>query len=90
MLADLAVMLADGGDCLSDLAALRDQPGLFGLVASIPTAWRVVERLAQVGEQGLVGLRQARARARQRAWQAGAWVGGLLATDVDATVVTAH
>ena len=22
----LAVMLADGGDCLSDLAALRDQP----------------------------------------------------------------
>jgi hypothetical protein len=23
---DLAVMLADGGDCLSDLAALRDQP----------------------------------------------------------------
>jgi hypothetical protein len=27
---DLAVMLADGGDCLSDLAVLRDQPELFG------------------------------------------------------------
>ena len=27
VLADLAVMLADGGDCLSDLAALREQPG---------------------------------------------------------------
>src|SRR5829696_1541503 len=39
VLADLAVMLADGGDCLSDLAALRDQPGLFGPVASTPTAW---------------------------------------------------
>jgi hypothetical protein len=34
VLADLAVMLADGGDCLSDLAALRDQPGLFEPVAS--------------------------------------------------------
>ena len=47
MLRDLAVMLADGGDCLSDLAVLRDQPELFGPVASTPTAWRVVERLAR-------------------------------------------
>ena len=46
VLRDLAVMLADGGDCLSDLAALRDQPELFGLVASTPTAWRVIERVA--------------------------------------------
>jgi hypothetical protein len=30
VLRDLAVMLADGGDCLSDLAVLRDQPELFG------------------------------------------------------------
>jgi hypothetical protein len=86
----LAVMLADGGDCLSDLAALRDQPGLFGPVASIPTAWRVIERLAQADEQGLAGLRLARARARRRAWQAGAWVDGLLVIDLDATLVTAH
>jgi hypothetical protein len=43
VLRDLAVMLADGGDCISDLAALRDQPELFGPVASTPTAWRVVE-----------------------------------------------
>jgi hypothetical protein len=34
VLRDLAVMLADGGDCLSDLAVLRDQPELFGQVAS--------------------------------------------------------
>jgi Transposase DDE domain group 1 len=33
VLRDLAVMLADGGDCLSDLAVLRDQPELFGPVA---------------------------------------------------------
>jgi hypothetical protein len=81
VLADLAVMLADGGDCLSDLAALRDQPGLFGPVASTPTAWRVIERLAQGGEQALAGLRLARAQARRRAWQAGAWVDGLLVID---------
>jgi hypothetical protein len=37
----LAVMLADGGDCLCDLAVLRDQPELFGPVASTATAWRV-------------------------------------------------
>jgi hypothetical protein len=90
VLTDLAVMLADGGDCLSDLAGLRDHPGLFGPVASTPTAWRVVERLARGGERGLAGLRLSRAQARRRAWQAGAWVDGLLAIDLDATLVTAH
>lgn len=39
-LRDLAVMLADGGDCLTDLSALRDQPTLFGDVPSDATAWR--------------------------------------------------
>src|ERR671931_126597 len=34
VLRDLAVVLADGGDCLSDLASLREQPELFGRVAS--------------------------------------------------------
>jgi hypothetical protein len=90
VLTDLAVMLADGGDCLSDLAVLCDQPGLFGPVASTPTAWRVIERLAKAGERSLAGLRLARARARRRAWQAGAWVDGLLVIDLDATLVTAH
>ncbi len=37
---DLAVMLADGGDCLADLGALRDQVDLHGAVASDSTAWR--------------------------------------------------
>jgi hypothetical protein len=90
VLTDLAVMLADGGDCLSDLAVLRDQPGVFGSVASTPTAWRVLERLAQAGERGLAGMRVARARARSRAWRAGAWVDGPLLVDLDATLITAH
>ena len=43
---DLAVMLADGGDCLSDLRAVRDQQALFGPVASDATAFRVIDRIA--------------------------------------------
>ncbi|MGW1291167.1 transposase, partial [Streptomyces sp. NPDC002586] len=34
---DLAVMLADGGEAIADLALLRDQAEVFGPVASTPT-----------------------------------------------------
>jgi hypothetical protein len=40
---DLAVLLADGGAAISDLAVLRNEPGLFGQVASDPTAWRICQ-----------------------------------------------
>jgi hypothetical protein len=43
VLVDVAVMLADGGEAISDLSVLRDQPELFGAVASTATAWRVAE-----------------------------------------------
>jgi hypothetical protein len=90
VLGDVAVMLADGGDCLSDLAALRDQPELFGPVASTPTAWRVIERVA-TDPDGLARLRAARAHARARAWAAGAHPDPeLLVVDADATLVLAH
>lgn len=39
---DLAVMLADGGEAIADLAVLRDQREVFGPVASTPTAWRLL------------------------------------------------
>jgi len=90
VLRDLAVMLADGGDCLSDLAALQDQPELFGPVASTPTAWRVIERTAK-DPNGLARLRAARAHARARAWTAGGDPAvELLVIDADATLVLAH
>jgi hypothetical protein len=90
VLRDLAVMLADGGDCLSDLAVLRDQPALFGPVASTPTAWRVVERTAS-DPDGLARLRAARAHARARAWAAGGDPDvELLIVDADATLVLAQ
>jgi hypothetical protein len=46
VLTDLGVCIADGGRVLSDLAALRDQPELYGPVASDPTAWRTWKRSA--------------------------------------------
>ncbi|HWM99339.1 MAG TPA: IS1380 family transposase, partial [Streptosporangiaceae bacterium] len=89
MLADLAVMIADGGDALTQLAVLRDQGKLFGAVASEPTAWRVVERVDAVH---LDRLRAGRAVARERAWAAGAGpdVAAGLTIDLDATVTVAH
>ena len=83
---DLALTLADGGDCLADLRALRDQETLFGAVASDATAWRV---LAVLDERRLEAVRAARARARGRVWElAGAPERVIL--DLDATLVTAH
>src|ERR1051326_1726619 len=64
---DLAVSIADGGDCLSDLSVLHNQPDLFGEVASIPTAWRVIDALAT--DLDLAPVRRARARARAHAWK---------------------
>ncbi|MFE6904430.1 transposase, partial [Streptomyces sp. NPDC057717] len=55
---DLAVMLADGGEAITDLAVLRDQGEVFGPIASTPTAWRL---LAAVDEHVLDRLRLARA-----------------------------
>ena len=85
---DLAVMLAVGGDALCDLRALRDQPVLFGRVASDSTAWRVID---DVCERGLLdALRAARATARERAFGLGARPAGPLVINIDATLITAH
>lgn len=83
---DLTVMLADGGDCLTDLGALRDQQVLFGPVASDATAYRCLERL---GAKQLAGIRAARAAARKRAWDLGGAPRRII-LDLDATLVTAH
>ena len=83
---DLAVLLADGGDCLSDLGALRDQEALFGPVASDATAYRCLERL---DEEMLAGVRGARAAARARAWKRGGAPRRII-LDIDATLLTAH
>ena len=65
VLTDLGVCIADGGRVLSDLAALRDQPELYGPVASDPTAWRTLEA---VGERERRHIAAARAKTRRRVW----------------------
>jgi Transposase DDE domain group 1 len=85
---DLAVMLADGGECVSDLGAVREQEALFGAVASDSTAFRVLDRIASEPEL-LDALRAAHARARERFWKCHG-APGSLTIDVDATLITAH
>ena len=85
-LRDLAVMLADGGDCLADLSALRDQPALFGDVCSDATGWRA---LAVLDGDRLAAVRRARAQARARVWEL-AGTPRRVILDLDATLVTAH
>jgi hypothetical protein len=65
VLGDLAVCIADGGRVLSDLAVLRDQPELYGPVASDPTVWRTLDA---VGERERGHIATARARVRRRVW----------------------
>jgi Transposase DDE domain group 1 len=84
---DLVVMLADGGRFVSDLGSLRDQPHLFGEVASTATAWRVLAK--RMGEPDLERLRAARRQARSRAWRLGAAPQEVV-LDLDATLVNAH
>ena len=86
VLCDLAVVLADGGRCVSDLAALAGQPSLSGEVASVSTARRVV---LSIGAAELAGIRAARANARARAWAAGAAPERVI-LDFDATPIDVH
>jgi hypothetical protein len=81
-------MLADGGECVSDLGAQRDQQPLFGPVASDSTAFRMVDRIASTPGM-LDAVRVAHARARERFWELDG-APERLTLDVDATLITAH
>jgi len=86
VLRDLAVMVADGGTRISDLAVLRNQPELFDGVASTPTAWRTLEAIDDVV---LERIAVARAHARANAWARG-MDPGFYVIDLDATLIGAH
>jgi hypothetical protein len=87
--ADLAVAIADGADCVSHIEVFGDRHRVCGPVASMPTTWRMLDR---IDEKHLSGVRAARAAARERAWAAGAGpdLTGLLQIDFDATVTISH
>ena len=95
VIADLAAAVALGGDCLADIAVLREQPELAGPVASDPVVSRLVSSLAADLPRALKAIRGARAGARERAWalagDSAPGAGGELVTiDLDATIVIAH
>ena len=98
VITDLAVTLALGGDCMADIALLRAEPGLYGLVASDATVSRTIDALAADAPAALKAIDAARAAARKRAWAlAGtdapdhaASATSPLIVDLDATLVAAH
>ena len=97
VLLDLAVATAVGGDCLADIAVLRGDPGVFGLVASDPTVSRVIDRLAVDAPRVLAAIDRVRGYARAFAWRRAGRLApdhGIdgehpLIIDVDATLVEA-
>jgi hypothetical protein len=98
ILTDLALTLTLGGDALSDSSVLRDEPDLYGSVASNPTITRLIRTLADDADQALAAINTARAAARARVWElAGDQAPNHnsdartpLIVDIDATLVTAH
>jgi hypothetical protein len=104
VLADLACAIADGAEVISDFRVMGDQRELFGLVASVPTCWRVLSETAAGGGRARARVSSAVNAARRRAWAAavarhGALPGvrvadkvleGVTCIRLDASVVPAH
>ena len=67
VLTHLAIAIADGADCLADMAALKEQEDLFGPVASVATAWRAIQATCAAE---LRAIPKAVARAREKVWAA--------------------
>ena len=86
VLTHLAVAIADGADCLADIAALKEQEDLFGPVASVATAWRAVHATASVE---LRAIPVAMATARARVWAAHPPEGPMI-WDFDSTLLNVH
>jgi hypothetical protein len=104
VLADLACAIADGAEVISDFRVMADQQELFGLVASVPTAWRTLNEIAAGSGRSLARVSAAVNAARRRAWVAiearhGALPGvqiadkvleGVICLRLDASVVPCH
>lgn len=95
---DLAVTLALGGDALSDIATVRAEPGVYGLIASDATVSRTITALAADADRVLAAIDIARHAARETAWalardhapDAATSADAPLVIDLDATLLTAH
>jgi hypothetical protein len=104
VLADLACVIADGARAISDFRVLADQKEAFGQVASVPTAYRTLEEIADGGEKTARKLTAAVNAARRHAWAQAAerhgtlpgvrvadkTLAGVTCIRLDATVTFAH
>jgi Transposase DDE domain group 1 len=104
VVADLACAIADGARVISDFRVMSDQGELFGLVASVPTAWRTLAEIARAGSRADRRITGAVNAARRHVWaQAAARHGvlpgvrladkvldGVTCIRLDATVTVAH
>jgi hypothetical protein len=104
VIADLACAIADGARVISDFRVMSDQRELFGLVASVPTAWRTLAEIARAGTRADRRITAAVNAARRHAWaqtaaRHGALPGirladkvldGVVCIRLDATVTLAH
>jgi hypothetical protein len=102
--ADLACAIADGARVISDFRVMGDARGLFGPVASVPTAWRALKEIAGGGDRRRRKITAAVSKARRQAWAQGAarhgglppvrvadkTLEGITCIRLDATVVHAH
>jgi hypothetical protein len=68
VLAGLACAVADGAEVISDFRVMTGQQELFGLVASVPTAWRPLDEIATGGGRAQARITKAVNAARRRAW----------------------
>jgi hypothetical protein len=101
---DLACAIADGARVISDFRVMGDQRELFGPVASVPTAWRVLQETAGGRDGRRRKVSAAVSTARRHAWARGIArhgalppvrvadrnLEGVTCIRLDATVVTAH
>ncbi|NVN00809.1 IS1380 family transposase [Arthrobacter sp. SDTb3-6] len=94
----VAVMLAGGGEHVSDLDMLRGSAGVFGAVASNATMSRFFQQAAAVPEVFEYGFATMARELRSRVWEAAGDRNPALAAtaldplilDLDATLVTSH
>ena len=89
---------------ISDFRVIGDQEDLFGLVASVPTAWRTLAEISRGGDRALGKITAAVNAARRRAWAAAAirhgalpgirvadkMLDGVTCIRLDASVVSCH
>lgn len=99
ILTDMALSLATGGDCVSDVDRLRSQPQVYGPVASDPTISRLIKTISTVRPvKALTAINAARAAARAHVWAVagkdsplhGVSAEAPLVIDLDATLITSH